>query len=150
MRNGIIEGQRVRINTASSRNAEIDEMTFDNIKRYAGKSNEEISQRIKELDEEWDIERILDLNMSALAITGFFMSGLAGRRWLVLPAVVAGFFAQHAIQGWCPPLNLLRSLKIRTQDEIAQEKHALKAMRGDYKDIKSPGDAFIAARKLDD
>ncbi|MEX0647812.1 MAG: hypothetical protein WEA56_10760 [Balneolaceae bacterium] len=148
MRNGIIEGKRVRRNTPSDRNVEIDEMTFENIKRYAGKTDEEISRRIKELDEELDIERILGLNMSTLAIAGFVLSGI-NRRWLILPAVVTGFFAQHAVQGWCPPLTLLRHLKIRTREEITQEKHALKAMRGDYKNINSPGEAFIAVRKVE-
>ena len=53
------------------------------------------------------------------------------RRWLVLPGIVAAFLFQHAVQGWCPPLPLLRRLGFRTATEIGQERYALKALRGD-------------------
>jgi hypothetical protein len=49
-----------------------------------------------------------------------------------LPVVVAGFLLQHALQGWCPPLPVLRRLGVRTADEINQERYALKALRGDF------------------
>jgi hypothetical protein len=39
---------------------------------------------------------------------------------------------QHALQGWCPPLPLLRRLGVRTQQEIERERYALKALRGDF------------------
>ncbi|MCA9457611.1 MAG: hypothetical protein KC587_13175, partial [Nitrospira sp.] len=42
---------------------------------------------------------------------------------------------QHAIQGWCPPVPLFRRMGIRTTHEIQQERHALKALRGDYRDV---------------
>jgi hypothetical protein len=32
---------------------------------------------------------------------------------------------QHAMQGWCPPVPLLRRLGIRTRNEIDREKYAL-------------------------
>ena len=54
------------------------------------------------------------------------------RRWLALPAIVTGFLFQHAFQGWYPPLPILRRLGFRTADEINQERHALKALRGDF------------------
>ena len=36
---------------------------------------------------------------------------------------------------WCPPLPLVRRLGIRTLAEIEQERHALKALRGDYAEV---------------
>jgi len=39
--------------------------------------------------------------------------------------LVTGFLGQHALQGWCPPLTVLRKLKIRTRKEIDFEKYAL-------------------------
>ena len=54
------------------------------------------------------------------------------RRWFLLPGAVAGFLLQHAVQGWCPPLPVLRRLGVRTADEINQERFALKALRGDF------------------
>jgi hypothetical protein len=54
------------------------------------------------------------------------------RRWLAIPALVQGFFLMHALQGWCPPLPVLRRLGFRTVMEIDRERNALKALRGDF------------------
>jgi hypothetical protein len=48
---------------------------------------------------------------------------------------VQGFFMQHALSGWCPPLPVLRRLGFRTQYEIEQERYALKALRGDFQEL---------------
>jgi hypothetical protein len=37
------------------------------------------------------------------------LGAFVDRRCFILPAVVAGFFLQHAIQGWCPPVLLFRT-----------------------------------------
>lgn len=142
----ISRAKRVRENTSRITNLKIDEKTYENIKLYSRLTEEEISKRIKDLDKEWDIERVLEINMSALALTGIFLSS-KNRGWLILPTVVMGFFAQHALQGWCPPMVLFRYLKVRTRDEINQEKHALKALRGDYSELRSAEEAFIAVRE---
>jgi hypothetical protein len=63
------------------------------------------------------------------------MSVTVHRKWLALPAVVAGFFFQHALQGWCPPLPIIRALGVRTRTEIDKERYALKAARGDFRDL---------------
>lgn len=142
----ITKGDRVREYTSKRSNVKIDRKTFENIKRYSNLSNNEISKRIRELDNEWDIERVLQVNMSALAISGLALS-IKNRAWLALPSVVLGFFAQHSLQGWCPPVPLFRYLKVRTRKEIEEEKHALKALRGDYYDIQSAEEAYIAVKR---
>jgi hypothetical protein len=71
---------------------------------------------------------------------------LRGRRWLVLPALVTGFLFQHAVQGWCPPIPILRRLGFRTSYEIEEERQALKALRGDFEEVsEKSGDAAAAA-----
>jgi hypothetical protein len=92
----------------------------------------EIPLRLDELDREWDIERTLEANASALALAGIALGVTSDRRWLGLPAAVAAFLLQHAVQGWCPPLPVLRRLGFRTVREIDQERYALKALRGDF------------------
>jgi hypothetical protein len=57
------------------------------------------------------------------------------RRWFALPAIVATFLLQHAVQGWCPPLSVFRRLGFRTAAEIDHERYALKAIRGDFAQI---------------
>jgi hypothetical protein len=70
------------------------------------------------------------------------------RNWFALPILVQSFFLQHALQGWCPPVPLLRRLGVRTASEIDHERNALKALRGDY-DIPTgePGEALHAAAR---
>ena len=94
-----------------------------------------IERRLRELDEEWDIERAIEANAATLALTGTVLSMTHDRRWAFLPLVVTGFLLQHATQGWCPPVPILRSLGFRTAGEIERERYALKAIRGDFNDL---------------
>ena len=43
-----------------------------------------------------------------------------------------GFLLMHAIQGWCPPLPIIRKMGVRTAEEIFHEKFVLKQIRGDF------------------
>jgi hypothetical protein len=108
-------------------NEEIDHQTDINIHRYKNKSKAEIVERIQMLDKEWDIERVLEVNASTLALTGLFLGLTTNRKWFFLPGIVLPFLLQHGLKGWCPPLPLLRRLGIRTRGEIDREKYALKA-----------------------
>jgi hypothetical protein len=86
---------------------------------------EHVPERLAELDREWDVERFLETGSASLSLVGL-MNVLRGRRgWIVVPLVVQGFFLQHALQGWCPPLPVLRRLGVRTQREIDEERFAL-------------------------
>ncbi len=90
-----------------------------------------IGERLEQLDGEWDAERSFQAAAAGLILLG---SGLAARdrRWLPLPAVIAGFFLGHAMSGRCPPIRLMRALGFRTRREIDHERYALKAARGDF------------------
>ena len=95
---------------------------------------EQIVHRLKELDDEWDIERAIQLNAAAIAFAGVAL-GARDRRWLALPAAVTAFLFQHAVQGWCPPVPILRRLGFRTSYEIEEERRALQALRGDFDEL---------------
>ena len=97
-----------------------------------------IEQRLAELDREWDIERALEANAASISLAGFALGAFVNRVFFALPAVVAGFLLQHALQGWCPPVPVMRRLGMRTQTEIEQERYALKLLRGDFKEVASP------------
>jgi hypothetical protein len=130
---------RVPRNTASDVNRSIQQSIEHSI-RYHQKHKNQIGRRLQELDEEWDIERAIEANAAAVSLFGL-TCGLLGRsRWFLLPAAVSGFLLQHAVQGWCPPIPVLRRLGFRTAFEIDQERQALKLLRGDYKSV-SAGDA---------
>jgi hypothetical protein len=81
---------------------------------------------------EWDVERVLETNASTLGFTGVVLGATVDKRWLVLPALVTAFLFQHAAQGWCPPISILRRLGYRPAREIEIERVALKVLRGDF------------------
>jgi hypothetical protein len=143
--------QRVRNNTAEQVNEEIRHQTEMNVARCGAAGPEAIERRLAELEREWDIERTLETNAAALTLVGAGLSLLVDRRFALLPLVVGGFLLQHAVQGWCPPIPVFRRLGIRTQSEIHHERYALKALRGDFREVQSgdelaPSHALAAAR----
>lgn len=119
-----VSADRVRRSTAPDLNKHIDQITDSNIRAYANSKESEILQRVQELD----VERVLEVNASTLALSGLVLGMTVNRKWLALPAVVLTFLFQHGVQGWCPPLPILRRLGIRTRGEIDREKYALKAL----------------------
>ncbi|QDT16672.1 hypothetical protein CA12_27780 [Alienimonas californiensis] len=105
----------------------------ERVARYRDASPEEIDHRLRELDHEWDTERTLEANAATLAFTGSALALTSDRRWAWLPLVVTGFLFQHALQGWCPPLPIIRRLGFRTIHEIDRERQALRALRGGFR-----------------
>lgn len=71
---------------------------------------------------------MLELNAGALALAGLLLASQVDRKWLILPGVVMAFLVQHASQGWCPPLPLLRRLGVRARGEIDREKHNMMSL----------------------
>lgn len=126
---------RVVRNTSDCVNQEIERRIHENVERAARGGIDAINRRLAELDEEWDIERYLETMAPSLTLAGLTLGLTVNRKWLALPFLVQAFFLQHAIQGWCPPIPILRRLGIRTTHEIDRERHALKALRGDYRYI---------------
>jgi hypothetical protein len=93
---------------------------------------------LDELRKEWDVERALEVNASSLILMSSIAAGVRTRSWgFAAPAVVAGFLLQHGLQGWCPPLPVLRRLGFRTQREIDAERTAVRLMLGD---LQTPSD----------
>jgi hypothetical protein len=137
---------RVAQNTDEDINRAIRKETEARLSHFA-KHPEKIDDRLEELDREWDIERALEANAASVALAGLALGLTSDRRWLALPVLVSGFLLQHALQGWCPPLPLLRRLAFRTAEEISQERNALKALRGDFDKVKKAHDKVQEAAR---
>src|SRR5688572_22453548 len=105
---------RVRQNTANEINRIFEDDIADSIREFSTKSKKEISQRLEQLEKEWDIERVLEANASTLAFTGLVLGNFFNKKWLVIPGLVLPFLFQHAVQGWCPPIPILRRFGVRT------------------------------------
>ena len=115
---------RVVKHTTECVNRQIREMTEKNVRCAAAGGREAIDERIAELDREWDIERALEANAAVASILGVVFGVTRSPLWFAFPAVVGGFLLQHAIQGWYPPVPLLRRLGFQTQSEIEKERYA--------------------------
>lgn len=137
-----LDQDRVRANTDPAINQRLDAETEHRLRLYAGHDPSVIDQRLQELDREWDIERFLETNASGLILGGLLLGATVSRKWFIIPFAVAGFLLQHAVQGFCPPLGVLRNLGVRTSREIERERYGLKALRGDF-------DTALAAAKAD-
>ncbi len=125
--------ERVPLHTADSANQQIRKRTEASIARYRKAGPAAIERRLRELDAEWDIERLLEANAATATLVGLTLGATVNKRWLIFPAAVAGFLLQHALQGWCPPMGIFRRLGVRTAFEIDHERYALKALRGDFR-----------------
>jgi hypothetical protein len=145
--------ERVRRHTSHALNDQIRDQTEDNVARCAASGPMAIERRLAELDREWDIERCVETMAPTFSLLGLALGVTVNKKWLVVPAIVQAFFLQHALQGWCPPIPVLRRLGVRTMDEINQERYALKALRGDFQavafqsDGRSPQVAMEAVRR---
>lgn len=132
--------RRVEQNTAEDINRTHRREIEESLRYYADRPAE-IPARLAELDREWDIERALQANAGAVALAGLALTALADRRFIAVPAMVAGFLMQHAIQGWCPPVPILRRLGFRTPAEICEERCGLRTLQGDDRAISEPAPA---------
>ena len=119
---------RVEQNTLAAINRANQREIDRRLQYYAGRPRE-VPARLAELHREWDIERAIEANAAAVALGGLALGIFVDRRFLALPVGVAAFLLQHAIQGWCPPVPVLRRLGFRTQTEIEYERCALKSLR---------------------
>jgi hypothetical protein len=126
------EFDRVRCSSSANMNKDIENKILINLKNNENASSDKITERIIELEKEWSMERWLELNASTLAFIGLLLGVFVNIYWLFFPGLVLPFLALHAIQGWCPPIPIMRKLNIRTRREIDWEKFTLKFIRGDF------------------
>lgn len=129
------ELDRVRANTEASVNDRIDSETEYRIAQYASQPGESIDRRLRQLDREWDLERVLELEGAFTGLAGLLLSVLVDKRLLVLPGFASAMVFLHATQGWYPLLPIFRRLGLRTRNEIDRERYAVKALRGDFSEV---------------
>lgn len=125
--------EKVPHNTKKGVNNQIREKCINNLKEYDLMSENALTERIKQLNREWDTERFLETNASLIIFIGSIIGVLTRNYyWFILPGIISFFLLQHALQGWCPPLPLIRRAGFRTVEEINNEKVVLKFLRGDF------------------
>jgi hypothetical protein len=131
-----LETDRDRRYTAASVLQRIDEDTEARLQTYAA-APEAIAGRVAELDREWDIDRAVELEAALMGLMGLGLGAFVRRAFLAAPALVGAAVFLHAVAGGYPLLPLFRRLGLRTSREIARERYALKALRGDFQHLQA-------------
>jgi hypothetical protein len=102
-------------------------VTVRNIARYHGAPAPEIEARMERLGDEWDLDRVMQGAAGAAILAGMLLARV-DRRFLMVPAAAGAMLLQHALQGWCPAVPLLRRMGFRTRPEIHAEQITLRRM----------------------
>jgi len=128
-------------------NHRINARTLHDVTRYVGADPVFIDERIRELEREWTLERTFEAKAATLGLAGLALGLSVDRRFLALTGIASALLLQQALQGWTPAQPLLRSLGLRTAEEIHEEIIALRILRGDFLErIDYPERALATAR----
>ncbi len=95
----------------------------------AREGHDAIDQRLRELDQEWDIESMLKLQACAFAAKFVLFGSIVSKKYYWGAALVGAAMLQQSIKGWSPPYELYRKLGKRTMREIKEERYALEVFR---------------------
>jgi hypothetical protein len=141
--------KRVAGHTDSGVNEAIRKHTVDCLNIYKDSNENVLSDRIRSLECEWDTERVLETSAASVVLAGSVCGFKKSKSCMFLLTGAAGFFLlQHALQGWCPPLPLIRRAGVRTAGEIGNERAVLKHLRGDFPaDIEDADEMLSMAEK---
>jgi hypothetical protein len=141
------ETDRVRRHTAAAVLRRIDEETNARLREQA-EAPGSIARRLADLDDEWDIDRVVETEAAVTGLVGLALGAFVRREFFALPGIVGGAVLLYALSGRYPLLPAFRRMGVRTAREIARERYGLKALRGDFADMDSgtgsPDDGVIA------
>jgi hypothetical protein len=124
--------KRVERHTCKKTNNKINQNTVNTVNKYTEANVEDLTQRLEELDNEWDTERVLEANAATLVLTSSLLGAIKFSKWFIVTGVVGFFLLLHSLVGWCPPLPIIRKMGIRTSDEINNESIIIRFLRGDF------------------
>ncbi|HEY1186860.1 MAG TPA: hypothetical protein VGE74_04340 [Gemmata sp.] len=94
-----------------------------------------ITDRLAQLDREWSAGRATKAFIGVMIVVGFGLTALLNPWWLVLPALGGMFLLQYAFgrSSWLGAT--FREMGLRSGQDIDQERFALRALRGDFKNL---------------
>ena len=102
----------VRSRTHPLLNVRIDRQAQERVADTAG--GPAVADRLHELDDEWDFERVIEAEASATGLIGLALGAAVHRGFLFIPGFAAAMMLLHAVDGWYPLLPALRRLGVRT------------------------------------
>jgi hypothetical protein len=125
---------RVHRNTHWRLNEAFHRRIHKSVEQHAQAHPQVLGRRLAELDHEWDVDRVMETTYSAAFLAGLALAERS-RHWRLLCGAAAVSLLSHGLFGWDPLLPLYRRWGFRTSSEIARERYALKAVRGDFRHV---------------
>jgi hypothetical protein len=122
---------KVERNTAPELNEKFESQLKDYVTKYIGVDRHTIDMRLQELEKEWNVERMIEVEAPSMIGLGIGLGLMHDKRWFALSAMAASMVILHNLQGWYPMLPLFRRMGLRSQSEIDREYMALRVLRGD-------------------
>ena len=107
--------EKVERNTAPELNRKFDAQMTESVARYIGADRHIIDLRLKELEKEWNVERMIEVEAPSMIGLGIALGLTRDRKWFALSAMAASMVILHNLQGWYPMLPLFRRLVLRSQ-----------------------------------
>jgi len=107
----------------------------DSVRFYGSLGSRAVSDRLKALDEEPDLETVATLGLAGAGVLALVFGMLGSRLWRLLAWFSLPLIFAHARGRLAAPGEVLKTLGLRSRKEIQEEKYALKALRGDFRDL---------------
>lgn len=115
--------------------------TYRRLEKFAD-TPEHINQRLKELKHKWHIERAEHLIFAVVSLIGIMLAWFVHRNWLILSVLFSAGIFFEALSNRSLIKVFLKRFGLRSLQDIEEERHALKALRGDYNHVESPAEAL--------
>lgn len=107
----------------------------DSVRFYGSLGAQAVSDRLKALEEEPDLESVATLGLAGTGVLALIFGILGSRLWRLLAWLALPLIFAHVRGRFAAPGEFLRTLGLRSRKEIEEEKYALKALRGDFRDL---------------
>lgn len=114
--------------------------------RYCAGNRRRIDRRLRELEDEWDIESVLDSQLSLVASLGVIVGAVVNRRVPSIPAAWPAALVRLTARR-LPLATALRRIGLRTSHEIEIERVALRLLRGDLVSWRRPAVGELPLRQ---
>lgn len=107
----------------------------DSVRFYGSLGSQAVSDRLRALEDEPDLETVATLALAGSGVLALAFGILGSRLWKLLAWMALPLIFAHARGRLSAPGEFLRTLGLRSRKEIQEEKYALKALRGDFRDL---------------
>lgn len=107
----------------------------ERVANCAVEGTEAINERLTVLDREWTTGRLAKATLGVIILGGFILAFVHDPYWMLLPAIAGGFLLQYVFWRGGLLTKCFHSLGFRSSKAIDDERCALRALRGDFRNL---------------